>query len=74
MSEVVDFILFADDINHKDFNLLPGILNSEMLNNGVEQTSCPFTLKNISIIYNIQSNIIYNLIYLFKLTTMQLNV
>ena len=31
---VVDFILFADDTNiffsHKDFNLLPGILNSEM--------------------------------------------
>ena len=35
MSKVVDFILFADDTNiffsHKDFNLLPGILNSEML-------------------------------------------
>ena len=50
VSKVVDFILFADDTNiffsHKDFNLLPGILNSEMLNNGVEQTSCPLTLKN----------------------------
>ena len=35
VSKVVDFILFADDTNiffsHKDFNLLPGILNSEML-------------------------------------------
>ena len=35
VSRVVDFILFADDTNtffsHKDFNLLPGILNSEML-------------------------------------------
>ena len=35
VSKVVDFILFADDSNiffsHKDFNLLPGILNSEML-------------------------------------------
>ena len=35
VSKVVDFILFADDTNiffsHKDFNLLPEILNSEML-------------------------------------------
>ena len=35
VSKVVDFILFADDTNiffsHKDFNLLPGILKSEML-------------------------------------------
>ena len=35
VSKVVDFNLFADDTNiffsHKDFNLLPGILNSEML-------------------------------------------
>ena len=35
MSKVVDFILFADDTNiffsHKDFNLLPEILNSELL-------------------------------------------
>ena len=35
VSKVVDFLLFADDTNiffsHKDFNLLPGILNSEML-------------------------------------------
>ena len=35
VSKVVDFILFADDTNiflsHKDFNLLPGILNSGML-------------------------------------------
>ena len=35
VSKVVDFILFADDTNiffsHKDFNLRPGILNSEML-------------------------------------------
>ena len=35
VSKVVDFIRFADDTNiffsHKDFNLLPEILNSEML-------------------------------------------
>ena len=35
VSKVVDLILFADDTNiifsHKDFDLLPGILNSEML-------------------------------------------
>ena len=35
VSKVVDFILFADDtkifFSQKDFNLLPGILNSEML-------------------------------------------
>ena len=35
VSKVVDFILFANDTNiffsHKDFNLFPGILNSEML-------------------------------------------
>ena len=35
VSKVLDFILFADDTNiffsHKDFNLLPEILNSEML-------------------------------------------
>ena len=35
VSTVVDFILFADDTNifffHKDFNMLPEILNSEML-------------------------------------------
>ena len=35
VSKVLDFILFADDTNiffsHKDFDLLPGILNSEML-------------------------------------------
>ena len=33
--KVVDFIFLEDDTNiffsHKDFNLLPGILNSEML-------------------------------------------
>ena len=35
VSQVVDFIRFADDRNiffsHNDFNLLPEILNSEML-------------------------------------------
>ena len=35
VSEVLDVILFADDTNiflsHKDFNLLPEILNSELL-------------------------------------------
>ena len=35
VSKVMDFILFADDTNiffsHKDFNLLPEILNSELL-------------------------------------------
>ena len=52
VSKVVDFILFADDTNiffsHKDFNLLPGILNSEMLKltQWCRQTSCPLTLKN----------------------------
>jgi len=48
---IVDFILFADDTNifisHRYFNLLPEILNSEMLKltNGVEKISCPLTLK-----------------------------
>ena len=48
---IVDLILFADDTNifisHKHFNLLPEILNSEMLKltNGVEKISCPLTLE-----------------------------
>ena len=78
VSKVVDFILFADDTNiffsHKDFNLLPGILNSKMLNNGVEQTSCPLTLKNQILWFLDHRKGGKHLIYLFKLTTMQLNV
>ena len=52
VSKVVHFILFADDRNiffsDKDFNLLPEILNSEMLKltQWCEQINCPFTLKN----------------------------
>ena len=80
VSKVLDFILFADDTNiffsHKDFNLLPEILNSEMLKltQWCRATNYPLTLKNQILWFLDHAKGGKHLIYLFKLTTMLLNV
>ena len=58
VSKVVDFILFADDTNiffsHKDFNLLPEILNSEMLKLTTERKNrwtCALELSPLFLVF-----------------------
>ena len=80
VSKVVDFILSADDTNiffsHKDFNLLPEILNSEMLKLTqwcrANKLSINFKKSNLWFLDHAKGG--KHLIYLFKLTAMLLNV
>ena len=80
VSKVVDFILFADDTNiffsHKDFNLLPGILNSEMLKLTqwcrANKLSINFKKSNFMVFSPPQRRKTHDIS--IQLTTMQLNV
>ena len=80
VSKVVDLILFADDTNiffsHKDFNLLPEILNSVMLKLTQwcwgNKLSINFKKPNLWFLDHAKGG--KHLIYLVKLTTMLLNM
>ena len=80
VSKVVDFIIFADDTNiffsHKDFNLCPGILNSEMLKLTqwcrANKLSINFKKSNFMVFSPPQRR--KTLDISIQLTTMQLNV
>ena len=80
VSKVVDFILFADDtdifFSHKDFKLLPEILNSEMLKltQWCRANKLSINFKNQILRSLDHAKGGKHLIYLFKLTTMLMNV